>query len=134
MDSQAESGKRQAEPAPQSSVRSPQSSDHLWIPDNPDGSGWADVDWVSAVRGSKYHYRHGEPHDEAVALLPPFYKVVTRLDTALLHAPHENSYYVPSTQLADFLAELILAGGVETIWHIEPCDTPPPESRVQSLK
>jgi hypothetical protein len=23
----------------------------LWVPDNPDGSGWADVDWVSAVRG-----------------------------------------------------------------------------------
>ncbi len=78
-----------------SSDLSPQPSieDRLWVPDNPDGSGWADVDWVSAVPGSKYHYRHGEPHEEALALLPPFYRVVTRLDTELLHAPHENSYY-----------------------------------------
>ena len=60
----------------------------LWVPDNPDGSGWADVDWVSAVRGSRYFYRHAEPHDEALALLPPFYRVVTRLDTPTLHAPH----------------------------------------------
>ena len=33
--------------------------DRFWTPDNPDGSGWADIDWVSAVRGSKYHYQHG---------------------------------------------------------------------------
>lgn len=104
--------------------------DQLWVPDNPDGSGWADVDWVSAVRGSRYHYRHGEPREEALALLPPYYRVVTRLDTELLHAPHENCYYVPKEMLADFLAELILAGGVETIWHIEPCSSPPPESRI----
>lgn len=106
-------------------------SNELWIPDNPDGSGWADIDWVSSVTGSRYQYRHGPPHDEAVAEAPPFYRVVTRLDTPLLHAPHENSYYVPHSQLADFLAELILAGGVETIWHIEPCLDPPLESRVR---
>ena len=107
------------------------SGDPLWVPDNPDGSGWADVDWVSAVRGSRYHYRHGEPHPEAQAMLPPFYRVVTRLDTERLHAPHENSYYVPSERLADFLAELFLAGGDESIWHIEPCQEPPSESRVR---
>jgi hypothetical protein len=106
-------------------------SDSHWIPDNADGSGWANVDWVSSVRGSRYHYRHGPPAEEAVELLPPFYRVVTRLDTELLHAPHENSYYVPRTQLADFLAELVLAGGVEPIWHIEPCANPPPESNVR---
>ena len=83
-------------------------SEELWIPDNPDGSGWADVDWVSAV-----------------------YRIVTRLDTPLLHAPHENSYYVPQARLADFLTELALAGGDETIWHIEPCPAPPPESRAK---
>jgi hypothetical protein len=107
-------------------------SDELWIPDNADGSGWADVDWVSSVKGSRYEYRHGLPHDDAVAELPPFYHVVTRFDTPLLHAPHENSYYVLQSQLADFLAELSLAGGVEAIWHIEPCDEPPAESRVTS--
>lgn len=109
------------------------SDDRLWIPDNPDGSGWANVDWVSAVRGSKYHYRHGEPYEEAVRLLPPYYRVVTRLDSALLHAPHENSYYVPRRLLADFLAELTLAGGIETIWHIEPCDDPPAASNVNQV-
>ena len=25
-------------------------TEELWVPDNPDGSGWAEVDWVSAVR------------------------------------------------------------------------------------
>lgn len=104
--------------------------DHLWIPDNPDGSGWADVDWTSVARGSRYHYRHGEPHDVASAARPPCYQVVTRLDTALLHAPHENTYYVARESLADFLSELALAGGDEIVWHIEPCDDPPAEARV----
>ncbi|MGI8475608.1 MAG: hypothetical protein ACR2OO_04465 [Thermomicrobiales bacterium] len=99
------------------------------MPDNADGSGWAEVDWVSAARGSRYRYRHGEAREEALGLLPAFYRVVTRLDTALLHAPHENSYWVGRERLADFLAELILAGGDETVWHIEPCAEPPPESR-----
>ncbi len=103
----------------------------LWVPDNPDGSGWAEVDWVSAVRGSRYFYRHAEAHEEAEGLLPPFYRVVTRLDTPALHAPHENSYYVPRERLADFLAEVALAGGAETIWHVEPCSEPPEESRVR---
>lgn len=104
----------------------------LWIPDNPDGSGWALVDWVSAVRGSKYHYQHGPEWEEANATRPLFYRVMTRLESARLHA-HENSYYVPREHLADFLAELALAGGAEVIWHIEPCATPPPESRVSEL-
>src|SRR6187200_3766792 len=107
------------------------SDDSRWVPDNIDGSGWAEVDWVSAARGSRYHYRHAEPRDEASAMLPPFYRVVTRLETALLHAPHQNSYFVPKLQLADFLAELIMAGGAETIWHIEPCHDPPRESRLR---
>jgi hypothetical protein len=106
--------------------------DERWIPDNPDGSGWAEVDWSSAVKGSRYHYRHGLPHADAVAALPPFYRVMTRLDTPLLHAPHENSYYVPQSLLADFLAELALAGGDEAVWHIEPCPSPPAEARVLS--
>ena len=101
----------------------------LWVPDNPDGSGWAEVDWASAVRGSRYHYRHGEPLPEARALLPCFYRVVTRLESDDLE-PHENSYFVPQTRLADFLAEIALAGGAETIWHVEPCPEPPPERRV----
>ena len=102
----------------------------LWVPDNPDGSGWADVDWVSAVRGSRYHYRHGEPRQAALSALPPFYCVVTRLESPDL-IPHENSYYVPRERLADFLAELALAGGAEVVWHVEPCAEPPPESRVR---
>ncbi len=106
----------------------PTPPDPRWVPDNPDGSGWADVDWASAARGSRYRYRHGEPAAMAAALRPPFYRVVTRLDTPLLHSPHENSYYVPSAALADFLAELILAGGDETIWHVEACERPPAEA------
>lgn len=104
-------------------------ADRLWIPDNPDGSGWADVDWASAVRGSRYHYRHAEPLAEARASLPPYYRVVTRLESADLHA-HENSYYVPRDRLSDFLAELAIVGGAEVIWHVEACPEPPPESRL----
>ena len=106
-------------------------TDERWVPDNPDGSGWADIDWVSAVRGSRYYYRHGAPLAEVRAAQPPFYRIVTRLESATL-APHENSYYVPNDRLADFLAEVVLAGGAEVIWHVEPCVAPPVESRVQS--
>lgn len=106
-------------------------SPEFWIPDNADGSGWADVDWVSAARGSRYHYRHAEPAEEAMSLRPAFYRVVTRLDTPLLHAPHENSYYIRAEKLADFLNELSIAGGDEMIWHIESCDKPPAESGVE---
>ena len=105
------------------------SDDDRWVPDNPDGSGWADVDWISAVRGSRYHYRHAAPRDEAMATRPPFYRVVTRLESAALR-PHENTYFVPSDSLTDFLAELIWQGGAEVVWHVESCDDPPPESRV----
>jgi hypothetical protein len=65
--------------------------DRFWIPDNPDGSGWAEVDWVSASRGSRYHYRHVGPAVEERARLPAYYRVVTRLESEALHA-HENSY------------------------------------------
>jgi hypothetical protein len=104
--------------------------DH-WNPDNPDGSGWADVDWVSVARGSRYHYRHAEPAAEARALRPRFYRVVTRLDTPDLHCPHENSYFVTADRLADFLAEIALTGGNEELWHVEPYAEPPLESAVQ---
>lgn len=104
-------------------------SDRLWIPDNPDGSGWAAVDWMSAARGSRYHYRHGLPWPDANAARPPWYLVVTRLESAALD-PHENSYYVERERLADFLGELAIAAGAEVIWHVEPCLQPPPESRV----
>lgn len=103
----------------------------LWVPDNADGSGWADIDWVSAVRGSRYHYCHGEPREEAVRALPPFYRVVTRSETEQIPTPHENTYYIPSPNLADFLSELIWSGGSETVWHIEPCQEPPEEARVR---
>jgi hypothetical protein len=103
-------------------------SDELWIPDNPDGSGWAAVDWTSVARGRKYYYRHAEPDAEARKLRPPWYRVVTRLDTPLLHAPHENSYYVTADELSDFLAEVILAGGNELLWRIEPIAEPPAEA------
>jgi len=99
------------------------------VPDNPDGSGWADVDWVSAARGSRYYYRHGPPHGEARTARPPFYAVTTRLESPDL-IPHENTYYVPGDLLADFLAEISLAGGAEVIWDVVPCPDPPPESRV----
>lgn len=104
-------------------------SDRQWVPDNPDGSGWTSVDWTSAARGSRYHYRHGQPRDEARAALPPFYRVVTRLESEAL-APHENSYFVANDRLADFLAELAIAGDAEVIWHVEPCALPPTESGV----
>jgi hypothetical protein len=103
--------------------------ERFWVPDHPDGSGWADVDWVSASRGSRYHYRHAGPAIEERKRLPPFYRVVTRIESADLH-PHENSYYVARERLADFLAEISLAAGAETIWHVEPCPHPPPESNV----
>lgn len=100
----------------------------LWLPDNPDGSGWADVDWASAARGSRYHYRHGEPLAEARAQRPRFYRIVTRLETERI-APHENTYFVLADDLADFVSELVWNGGAEVIWHIEPCAEPPPEAR-----
>jgi hypothetical protein len=106
--------------------------DEHWTPDNPDGSGWAAIDWVSAVRGSRYHYRHGAAKAEALAALPAFYCVVTRLESAQL-IPHENRYYIPGPLLGDFLAELSLAGGIEQVWHVEACPDPPVESRVHGL-
>ena len=104
------------------------SQDELWVPDNPDGSGWALIDWNSVVRGRKYFYRHAEADAEARTLRPAWYRVTTRLDTPLVHAPHENSYYVAADELADFLAEVILAGGNEVLWRVDPVDTPPVES------
>lgn len=101
----------------------------LWIPDNPDGSGWAEVDWASVSRGSRYHYQHGETLEIAEAKRSPFYKVVTRLETARI-IPHENTYYVSGASLADLVGELVWHGGDEVIWHIEPCDAPPPDARV----
>jgi hypothetical protein len=105
-----------------------------WVPENPDGSGWAEVDWASAIRGSRYHYRHGDPAPDAEGQRSPWYRVVTRLETPNLHAPHENSYWVPASSLSDFLAELTLAGGDEQIWHIEACPQPPPEARVSEIE
>jgi hypothetical protein len=102
--------------------------ERFWVPDNPDGSGWAEVDWVSATRGSRYHYRHVGPAAEERSRLPAFYRVVTRLESETLHS-HENCYFVPRDRLADFLAEISFAGGAEVIWHVEPCPSPPPESR-----
>lgn len=107
-------------------------SEKLWVPDNPDGSGWADVDWASATRGSRYHYRHVGTREEERLTLPAFYRVVTRLESNSLH-PHENSYYVPADKLADLLAELSYAGGAESVWHVEGIESPPPESRVRDL-
>lgn len=103
--------------------------DDLWVPDNPDGSGWADVDWVSAARGSRYHYRHGESLDEAMRSLPPLFRVVTRLESEQIR-PHENTYYVPGPGLHDFVEELVWNGGAERLWSIEPVETAPPEARV----
>lgn len=102
----------------------------LWIPDNPDGSGWADVDWVSAVAGSRYHYQHGLPLAEAAR--PPFYLVRTRSESEQIPTPHENTYYVPACSLADFLEEMIWNGGAEIIWHIEPVNEAPDEARMNS--
>jgi hypothetical protein len=104
-------------------------SERFWIPDNADGSGWADIDWVSAARGSRYHYRHVGPATEERARLPAFYRVVTRLESEALHA-HENSYYVARERLAEILAEISLAASAEVIWHVEPCPRPPPESKL----
>lgn len=106
----------------------PTGADRLWIPDNPDGSGWAEVDWACAARGSRYHYRHGGQWDRDNADRPAFYRVVTRLESAALE-PHVNSYFVARESLADFLAELSLAGGAEVIWHVEGCPQPPAEAR-----
>ena len=101
----------------------------FWIPDNPDGSGWAEVDWVSVSRGSRYHYQHGKPLAEAAADRPRGYRVVTRLETERIE-PHENTYYVLAANLAEFLIELAWHGGDEMVWHIEPCPEAPPEARV----
>jgi hypothetical protein len=108
-------------------------NDDLWIPDNEDGSGWADVDWGSTISGTRYHYRHAEAWPIAQARRPAVYRVVTRLESDELE-PHENDYFVPSWLLADFLGELSLQGGAETIWHVEPCPDPPSESQTSDLK
>ena len=104
----------------------------FWIPDNPDGSGWAEVDWASVSRGSRYHYRHGLPLQPALAERPRGYRVVTRLETDRI-APHENTYYVLATHLAEFLTELAWHGGDEVVWHVEPCAQAPVEARVEGL-
>ena len=106
----------------------PKSQNKLWVPDNADGSGWALVDWTSVARGRRYFYRHAESDAEARQLRPPWYRVVTRLDTPGLHAPHENSYFVSADELSDFLAEIILNGGNEVLWRIDPIESPPSES------
>ncbi len=106
----------------------PEQRDDLWIPDNPDGSGWADVDWVSATRGSRYHYRHGEDMHTAQASLPPFFRVVTRLESETIR-PHENTYYVPGARLHDFVEELVWNSGAERLWSVEPAEDAPPEAR-----
>ncbi len=100
----------------------------FWIPDNPDGSGWAEVEWGSVAHGSRYHYQHGAPLAEARAGRSPWYAVVARLETNRIE-PHVNTYYVPGDSLADFIAEFSWNGGDEVIWHIETCDAPPPESQ-----
>ena len=102
----------------------------LWTPDNEDGSGWANVDWASAARGSKYHYCHGHDWESDNAARPAWYRVVTRLESTEL-SPHVNTYYVARKALADFLGELSLAGGAEVIWHVEACPEPPAEARVR---
>jgi hypothetical protein len=102
----------------------------LWIPDNPDGSGWADVDWQSVAQGSRYHYRHGEDLEVARAARPGYYRVVTRLQSETIVIPHENSYYVAADALADFVAEFVWNDGAEIVWHIEPCPEPPEEAQV----
>jgi hypothetical protein len=107
-------------------------SEERWVPDNADGSGWAEVDWISSIRGSRYRYRHGLPLNEAVRELPGFYRVVTRLESSSLE-PHENTYFVPRERLADFIAEVALAGGAEKLWHVEPCQHPPAESNVDQI-
>ncbi len=111
------------------SVSDPETLDRLWIPDNPDGSGWAEIDWVSVLSGTRYHYRHGEPLEEAEAARPPYYLVRTRSESEQIPTPHENTYYVPADSLAEFLEEMIWNGGAEVIWHIEPVDEAPEESR-----
>lgn len=103
----------------------------LWIPDNPDGSGWADIDWVSAINGSRYHYQHGEELEDAQAKLPPFYLVRTRSVSEQIPTPHENTYYIPGVALHDFLEELLWSGGAERLWHIEPVDDAPDEARIK---
>lgn len=104
--------------------------DDLWIPDNADGSGWADVDWISATRGSRYHYRHGEALEVAKRSLPPLFRVTTRLESEEIR-PHINTYFVPSMSLHDFVEELVWNGGAEQVWAIEPVDEAPPEARVE---
>lgn len=104
--------------------------DAHWIPDDPDGSGWADVDWVSVTRGSRYHYQHAPGLDEARTLRPAFYRVVTRLESGDIR-PHENTYFARADELAHFLAELVWSGGAEVIWHVEPCEAPPAGASVQ---
>lgn len=113
------------------SVSDAETLHRLWIPDNPDGSGWADIDWVSAVQGSRYHYQHGLPLAEAEKQRPRFYLVRTRSESEQIPTPHENTYYIPAANLADFLSELLWNGGAEVIWHIEPVDGAPPEARVE---
>jgi hypothetical protein len=73
------------------------------------------------------------PIDDEQLRLPPYYRVVTRLESEELHA-HENSYFVARDRLADFLAEMSLMGGSEIIWHVEPCPSPPPESHVSDCR
>ncbi len=108
----------------------PEQRDDLWVPDNADGSGWADVDWVSATRGSRYHYRHSDEIETAKSSLPQLFRVVTRLESETIR-PHENTYFVPGFRLHDFVEELVWNGGAERLWSIEPAEHAPLEAKVE---
>lgn len=113
------------------SVSDAENFHRLWIPDNPDGSGWADIDWISAVSGSRYHYQHGAPLAEAESVRPNYYLIRTRSESDQIPTPHENTYYVPAKNLADFLEEFSWNDGAEVIWHIEPVDEAPKEAHLR---
>ena len=87
----------------------PAAGERFWIPDNPDGSGWAAVDWVSASQGSRYHYSHtGLARGRAATVAgvlqggdPP------RVTPA---PPPSEQLLRRRERLADFLAEISLPG------------------------
>lgn len=111
--------------------RPTRTTDRLWQPDNDDGSGWAEVDWSSPVRGSRYHYRHVPAPELRNSEFSPYYEVITWIGAGEPEVIHENSYYVAQEELADFLMEMSLWGGEETIRHIEPCVHPPTEAHIE---
>ena len=88
----------------------------------------------AAVAGTSYFCRIPVPSNLNTVDAVYLYEMYQYFDISLRPEGISNGYlyFVAARALADFLAELTMAGGDEQIWHIEPCPEPPPEANLAS--